>query len=796
MSTACARIPSFHRMANARTPAHNLPANLTSFIGREREIAEVARLLGGTRLLTLTGTGGCGKSRLAVEVTRGLLGNFPDGAWVVELAALTDASLVPHTVGVALEVPERPDLPMAAALGKALRTKTLLLILDNCEHLREASALLADGLLRDCPGLRILTTSREPLGVPGETVWRVPSLALPDTQHLPSPEQLTRFESVRLFFDRAAAYMPEFRLTSANARAVAEICQRLDGIALAIELAAARVRTLSAEQIAARLHDRFQLLTGRSPTVLPRHRTLRAAIDWSYELLAEPERAVLRRIAVFAGGCTLEAAEAVCRGEGVPPNTVVDLVAQLVDKSLVIADTQASAARYHMLETVRQYAQDWLEESGEAAEVRARHGEWYLALAERAEPGLAGPEQKAWLDRLETEHDNLRGALEWFRGAPDGARPGLRLAAALRLFWERRSYFTEGRGWLERMLSLEGSAPAGLTAKALNSAGILAYRQGDYGRVSALCGEALTLCEQHGDARGSATALHFLAHVLQSGGDYGHATEMMTRSVALYEAAGDQLGVANSVDCLGEVARSKGDYDEADTHHQRALTLYTDAGEGRGAAHVLHNIGYVRLHQGKPDEASALFLESLVRARTFGHPRDSILAVAGLAAARADEARPERIARLLGAVEALLAAAGIHNEPAEIADFEQAVASVRRRMEHEAFAEAWGRGGIMTLSDAVDDALALAGASQGAAQRKAPTAPAALTPRECEVAALIAQGSTNREIARSLVISERTAEGHVQSILNKLGFSSRAQIAAWAAKHEIAGGDDARGAIA
>lgn len=691
------------------TLPNNLPRQLTSFVGRERDIAEIKRLLSTTCLLTLTGAGGSGKTRLALQVAADVLDQYPDGIWLVEFTPVSDPALVPQTVAAVLRVPEQPNRALSDTLVDYVQSRCMLVILDNCEHLREACARLAGTLLRKCPRLRILATSREPLGVTGETLRRVPPLALPDTQHLESPDQLMQYGSIRLFIERAASNMPEFRLTSANARAVAEICRRLDGIALAIELAAARVRTLSAAQIAARLDDRFRLLTATSATVLPHHRTLRAAIDWSHQLLAETERTVLRRLSVFIGGCTLEAAEGVCAGNGAAREEVFDLIAQLVDKSLVIAETHAREARYQMLETVRQYAHDKLEESGDARAVRARHADWYLALAEHAEAGLVGQEQKAWLDRLETEHGNLRAALEWYNRTPEGADSGLRLAASLRLFWERRNYFTEGGAWLERMIAIEGTPPR-LRANALNGAGILAYRQGDYVRVSAVCGEALALCEQHGDARGSATALHFLAHVMQSQGDYDRAAEMMERSIALYQTAADMLGVANSVDCLGEVARSKGDYEQANTCHQRALALYTDAGEVRGAVHALHNLGYVRLHQGRPEEASALFRESLIRAQELGGARDVILAVAGLAASRVGGPRPQQVVRLLGAVDALLAAAGIHNEPAELADFEQTVAAVRSRMKEEAFTEAWSRGREMTLSEAVDDARALAGA--------------------------------------------------------------------------------------
>jgi non-specific serine/threonine protein kinase len=399
-------------------PPTNLPISLTSFIGREREIAEVTRLLAGppseSRLLTLTGAGGCGKTRLALRVAGEALGDFPDGVWLVELAALADPALVAGAVAMAVGVREVPGRALTESLVDHLRDRTLLLILDNCEHLVAAAAGLADVLLRSCPRLRVLATSREPLGSAGETIWRVPSLTLPPLSAADAPllEPLTRYEAVRLFVERARAAVPAFAPSAENAPALVEICRRLDGIPLAIELAAARVRVFSAAQIAARLDDRFRLLTAGPRTALPRQQTLRATVDWSYDLLAEPERALLRRLSVFAGGWTFEAAEAVAAGDGIQTHAVLDLMAQLVDKSLVIAEEQRGAVRYRLLETIRAYARDRLLEAGEAERTRDRHLAYFLGLAEEAEPRLRGAEERVTLDRLEAEHANLQAALE------------------------------------------------------------------------------------------------------------------------------------------------------------------------------------------------------------------------------------------------------------------------------------------------------------------------------------------------------------------------------------------------
>jgi predicted ATPase/class 3 adenylate cyclase len=697
---------NFPTLRSLDAHAHNLPIQLTSFIGRSREIAEVKRLLGAARLVTLTGAGGAGKTRLALQAAADVVEDYPDGVWLAEFASIADRARIPKTVASALNVSEQPGRDLNETLVDALRPKPLLLILDNCEHLLAACSDLAAELLRKCPQVRILATSREGLGVPGETLWRVPSLSVPESIHrLPPSEELVLYEAVRLFVDRAAATTPGFTVTSENAPAVAQVCRRLDGIPLAIELAAARIKVLAVEQIAARLDDRFRLLTGGSRTALPRQQTLRGAMNWSYDLLSETERVLLRRLSVFAGGWTLEAAESVCAGESVEATEILDLLTSLVDKSLVLAETQHREVRYRLLETVRQYSRDRLEESGEARQARSRHLDWHLRSAEEAAPLLHGPDEGIWLERLETEHDNLRSALERSRRETDAER-GLRLAVALRRFWEMRGHFTEGRRWLEDLVARGNTASPLLRAAALNGAGVLAYRQGDYGRVAALCAEALALCEAHKDVSEAALSLHFLAHLKQVEGDYGAASEMMQQSVALYREAGDRVGAANSVDCLGEVARSAQDYDRAAVLTEEAMALYSELGYARGRAHAMHNLGYVRLRQGDAAGARALFRESLQLARGLENNRDVVYALAGLAGASVAGAEPRHAARLFGAVEALLASVEIQLEPAEHAEFVRNTAAVRARLEADVFAAAWAEGRAMTLEQAIEHALA------------------------------------------------------------------------------------------
>jgi predicted ATPase/DNA-binding CsgD family transcriptional regulator len=770
------------RMAGAR-PAipNNLPAPLTSFIGREREIGDVCGLLRSARLVTLTGAGGCGKSRLALEVARRSLAGFRDGVWIVELAALSEGTLVPNACAAALGVPEQRRRSMADALAGALKRKSALLVLDNCEHLLPACAALADILLRTCADLRILATTREGLGVPGETVRRVPSLSVPGPAHLPRAERAADFEAVALFAERAAAVRPGFRVTAHNVRAVADICRRLDGIPLAIELAAARMKALSADQIAARLGDRFRLLSGGGRTVPPRHRTLRAAIDWSYDLLTEHERTLLSRLSVFAGGWTLDGAEAVCGHDGIEHADVLDLLTSLVDKSLVIADLHGSDARYGLLETVRQYGRERLGGGDEEDRVRRRHRDWCIAAAEQAAHELHGPRQTAWLRRLETEHDNFRTALDWSRRETGGAHEGLRLAVALCDFWEIHDHFGEGRAWLESLAAQAGAAPSLLRARALCGAGQLAKQQGDHRGVAALCGAALPLFRAEGDELGEVRTLHLLVHAVPGPDEYARCAKVMERSLALHRAAGDSSGAAYALNCLADAARSEGRYAHAAALLEEALAGYRDAGHTRGQAVVLYNLGQVLRCLNRGPEAAGRLRESLALAAELDNKRTRILCVAGLAAVFA-EAAPARAATWLGAAATLLTATGGRFEPVDQAAFDRAVQEVRTRLGETTFAGAWAEGAALTLEEAVATALEPGppGTPRGdGGERRTGRSERILTARETQVSRLIAEGLSNREIAARLVIAERTAEGHVQSILNKLGFTSRAQIAAW-----------------
>ena len=766
----------------------NLPLRATPLIGREREVEAVETVLlrEDVRLLTLTGAGGSGKTRLALEVAAELRDRFRDGVWLVELAALAEPALVPEALASALGVREGQGRPIPDALRAFLEPRALLLVLDNCEHLIHACADLVERLLSACPELRILATSREPLRIRSEATWRVPSLAAPDPERVPpEPDALARYPAVRLFEERARAAHPAFLLSPRNAAAVAEICARLDGMPLALELAAARVKVLSPEQIAARLDDRFRLLTAGSRTALPRQRTLRGAIDWSYGLLPGPERLLLRRLAVFAGGWTIEAGEGACSGDGIAADEVLDLLAQLVDKSLVLAEGQDGQMRYRLLETLRQYAEEELRGAGEEAVLRGRHGEWFLDLAERAELGLVGPEQTAWLERLEREHDNLRGALRWAVEHRE-AETGLRLGAGLWRFWWVHGHLSEGQRWLEAALSQAAGASPIARAKALNAAGNLAMVRGEYEPARAFHEESLALWRGLGDRGGIATALYYLARVVLAQGDYAAARAPAEESLALRRALNDRWGMAVSLNFLGEVARAQGDYAAAGPPYEEGLELFRAVGDTRGVAIATHNLGIVAREQGDHERAAALHHVALALFRELGDKEQiacSLIKLAHLALLQGDS---ERAARLSGAVDAQREAIGAALLPDERADHVQTVSTVRSKQGEAAFSAAWAAGRAMSPDQAIDYALGTdPAASIVRVEPSARRRPDLLTPREAEVAALVAQGRTNRQIAERLVISERTADNHVTNILNRLGLDNRAQVAVWAAEHGL-----------
>jgi predicted ATPase len=647
----------------------NLPTQVTTFVGREQEIAEVQRQLATTHLLTLTGSPGVGKTRLALEAAARLRDcsagsgqTYADGVWLVELAALADPALVPQTAAAALGLPENPCRPLVQTLAEFIKPKAMLLLLDNCEHLIDACAALAESLLRACPRLRILATSREALRIAGETCWRVPSLTLPDPRQPARTDHLTAYEAVRLFLDRAAAAAPGFVLSDQNAPALAQVCQRLDGIPLAIELAAVRVKVLSPGQIAARLDDRFRLLAAGSRMALPRQQTLQALVDWSHDLLSEPERILFRRLSVFAGGWTLAAAEATCAfgvgtdaGPEVSPEEVLDLLGNLVDKSLVVVEQHLEGTRYRLLETLRQYAAEKLRAASEEEGVRRQHRDWFAGFVERQIERLSGPQQGEVFARLEAEHDNLRAALDWCEVEPGGWEAGAQLADELRWFWGLRGHVREGRERLDRLLALATERTAG-RARALSAAGNLAQHVGEFDRAAALLEDSLEIWRELGDKRGAAVALARFGQLEQSRGDYDRAWMLLEESRRMCPDVGTVSGLdAPLAVYLAQVAKNRGDHARAIPLFEECLGQARARGDRHAASSVLRSLGELTQARGDYERAAEYLRESLLLIRELNDQACALTtldSLAVLAAARGDSVRAARLFAAAGASRA------------------------------------------------------------------------------------------------------------------------------------------------
>ena len=620
-----AEYPKHHSTSSPpREHKTNLPIPLTSFIGREKDVERIQQRLAAHRLVTLIGVGGIGKTRLSQQVANQLIDNYPNGVWLVEFASLNDPMLVPQSVATVFGIQHRgDDNALVEPLIHFLQAKTILLILDNCEHLLDACAELADRLLGTCPNLKILATSREALGMIGEALYQVPSLTIPDIQQISLVEKLNHYESIRLFHERAQLVQMDFALTKDNASSITQICSRLDGIPLAIELAAVRIRSFSAEQIAEQLDRCFHILTGGSRTALPKHQTLQASIDWSWHLLRNVEQILLRRLAVFAGGWTLESAQAVCGGDGVEAGAVLDLMNQLVNKSLVISERkQVRETRYHILETIRQYASERLLEAGEAEQLRNRHLNFFLRWAERVEPEVRGPQQLEWLDQLEAEHDNLRAALEWSLTQAEHGEASLRLAGTLPVFWNQRGYVNEGLAWLEKVLASQ-TAPrtGGVWAKALYGAGFLACWQGDrMATARTRLEESAGLWRMLGLAgrTGLAQALATLSEAMRILGDPAAAHSLAEEAVALSREQDDRWGLAYALTNMGIAIRDQEDFALARSTIEKSVMLWRELGDLWGLDLATHRFGEVALRQGDYEVARRHFIDCLEIVRKQG----------------------------------------------------------------------------------------------------------------------------------------------------------------------------------
>ena len=806
---------------------NNLPLQLSSFIGREREIAEVRRLLDTSRLVTLTGAGGCGKTRLAIEVATELCQGdragvasagrlCADGVWFVDLAPLSDPSLVPHKLASTLDVRELPGQAILTTLTDYLRDKQLLLILDNCEHLIEACAQLTAQLLQTSAHLTVLATSREALGITGEMTWLVPSLAVPPS--LSGSQDPQQYEAVRLFVERATSAHSRFAITDQNAAAVAQICRQLDGIPLALELVAVLVKALSVEQIAARLDDLFHLPASGSRTSLPRHQTLRTAIDWSYNLLSLPERILFRRLSVFAGGWTLEAAEAVCGGMGVEAPDVLELQIRLVNKSLILTEENTSedgTVRYRMLEPIRQYAWQQLEASGELTSSRSRHLAFFMSFAEEAGAKQDGPERLAWFKRLDRDYDNLRAAMGWSLQSAD-VETGLRLGGALCWFWFARGYCGEWRQSLAELLERpEAAERTWPRAKALGTAGHLAAAQNDFATARALLEESVAIWREHEDKpalgmalgilgfalRGhdfaaaqtaleeslaigrasgaqfvTAWSLRILGNILMIQEDHTAARKLLEESIPVCRALGDPWALSMSLSILGAVLYFQGHYAEASSISQESLAICQEFGDKLNSANQLVMLADEARAQGNFTEAQAFLKECLILRREVGEKvgiARSLESCGNLAAAQGNVVYA---LRLFGAAEALYETIGVPLATyRDRGAYRRNVAAARAQLGEVTFAFRWAEGRAMTIEQAIAEAeeVTVKGPSLSAGSASPPSYPAGLSAREVEVLRLLAMGLSNPEIATQLVLSTRTIDAHLRSIYNKLDVTSR-----------------------
>ncbi|HEX8313082.1 MAG TPA: adenylate/guanylate cyclase domain-containing protein [Chthoniobacteraceae bacterium] len=690
---------------------NNLPYSATSFVGREQDMVEVQQLLGKTRMLTLTGPGGAGKTRLGLESGATVLPRYRDGVWLVELAPLRDADGVIETVANAIGLREQPDRSLTEVLHEALRKKQMLVILDNCEHLPEECRRVCSAVLQAAPGVTFLATSRQPLGVAGELVWLVPPL---DVMRLPEGgiatdeyvHQLSQYEAVRLFIDRASAARPGFTLTRQNAAAVAEICYRLDGMPLAVELAAARVRVLSPEQIAAKLNDRFQLLRTTSRTVLPHQQTLHTLIDWSYDLLLEKEKLFFQRLGIFVGGRSLEALEAVCSGDGIEAYEVLDLLEQLVQKSLVTVEPGTDdESRYTMIESIWFYAREKLDESGESEKLAQRHFQYYLALAEEAAPHMEAPEQVAWLEKLHADVYNLREAIQWALTDHVSAEEGLRLVAALQRPWELRGSLDAAQEAYAKMLRKPGSEkPTLQRAKALDAAGRIAWCQDDYEIARRCYDEAVLLYRALGQENLAVFLETLIAFVDRGDGDLELAEAKLQRALVYSREQGMLRLEALSLSGLGTLALDRGDAPRGLEYKREGLALYRKLGDRWIIGLVLWGVARAATAQGDLVAARASLQEWLEILRGFRNRWALPYLLQALAELDMREQRAMHAATLLGTAEALRESLGLKFTAAEAADYTRLISRLKEQLSESDFEDAWAEGRNLSPSQALEDA--------------------------------------------------------------------------------------------
>jgi non-specific serine/threonine protein kinase len=757
-----------------------LGSDVTSFVGRRRETTEVKRLLANARLVTLTGVGGVGKTRLSIHVARDVARAYADGAWLVELAQVTEPALVPQVIAEALGIRDMSTRSTADVLESYLADKRLLLVLDNCEHLLESCGTLACRLLRACAGVTVLATSREALGVLGEHSWPVPPMSLPDIANVAPSRGGYQYghEALDLFAERVRAVQPDFVLDSTTRPLAAELCQRLDGLPLAIELAAVQMRALSIEQIVERLGNRYRLLRSGNRGGPARHQTLRATVDWSYDLCSAPERALWSRLSVFAGGFDLDAVEAVCADAELPVEDVVEPLAALINKSIAVREGSGAEARYRLLETIRAYGRDQLAAIGAEDTFRARHRDYYLGLASRSEQGWFGPNQMAWWHRLRDTQANLWAALDYSL-THAGDSVGTRMAGALCYYWNACGHLQDGRYWIDRALAVD-SRRTRERAKALWVNGWIAMTQGDNDGAMGYFDECVDIAVELADVEARTFVQQFRGSAEQFAGNLVRAKELLSESTAAHERA----GLVNSLSLLGIaqlafVSCLLGDADRAIELCDRCRAVCEPEGEQWALSWGLWVAGLAHWTRGEHGQA-AYALDASLAVKYEMNDRLGMSACVELLAWIAMEDNDfRRAAQLFGAGHTLWATIGspLFGSAALVEHSDRYVAAATKALGVKTFGAEYRHGAELSISDSM--ALASGHAAAPADPVVESLDALSLTRRETEVAALVAEGLSNREIANRLVISQRTAEGHVERVLVKLGFKSRSQVAAW-----------------
>jgi predicted ATPase/DNA-binding CsgD family transcriptional regulator len=756
---------------------------MTSFIGRRQELADLRRALSSYRLVTLTGVGGVGKTRLALRMAETVRRAFRDGVWFVDFSAVADPSLLIPTIRTALglrdmRAEEPTDDWQQDQLISYLADLQTLLILDNCEHMAGEAGVLIETLLRSCPELRILATSRHRLGVEGESTMQVPSLSIPSAEHpAATAEALTQYEAVNLLVERATAVVPEFSVNSGNYDAVASLCQRLDGIPLAIEFAAVRLRALSVGEMLDRLEERYGLMRKASPAAMPRQQTLRALMDWSFDLLSAEERLLWARLSIFAGSFTLEAVEGICGDASLPPQSAATLLSDLMDKSVVVREDDGSTVRYRLLETIKSYGRDHLRESGEEQELLSRQLHWYRDLVDRAHADSFGPEHAAWCARLRAEHPNLRAALEHSLTEP---LVGLHLAGALRPYWLGEGALAEGRQWLERLLPL-APEPGVDRAEALIVAAHLVILLGFPAEAQPMLTEARSIADSLGD-RAVMTAVIEAEGVAEVfGGEPSRVLELTGRALAEYRAVNDDFGKARTLLTLAYAWTMLGDFTQGRATCQETLAICEAHNERWLAGLALWTQGLVAWFQHDIQQVKELQRRSIRLREPYRDLWTIAMALEQLAWVASAEKQHRHAAQLFGVLKTMWHSIGGFLPRALVGEHDRCETETREALGTRAFETAFREGERLPVDKAIAFAL---GETIEAAKTDAAAGPvtAQLTRRETEIAQLIAAGLSNKEIAARLVIAQRTAEGHVEHILAKLGFNSRSQVAAWVAQ--------------